>query len=445
LKDLKKWVHKQWKDVSFGDKRLDSRTKIIAQACSLHPEKSIPKRFQDWAGTKAAYRFLDSNKVSHSKIQAPHYQNVLKEASISKKPIIFIQDGSELLFNSHRYTFGLGPTCDSLGKGLLFHSCLAVRYHGSDQPPEVLGLAYQKPWIRPEFDKPLDFLESTVWLDALKQIGRPPADQEWITVGDRGGDIYEFLTGACQEDWKFVIRAKHNRYILVKDKLTRLKPWVRALTGKAGKTIYKRARGTEFSGEIDLEISWGKAKIKPPLSSPHRWEKEMTFVRVHAPKKPKIEWILISNLEIEGEEDALRIIDLYRQRWLIEEYHKCLKSGCRIEESQLRQGKRILNLLGILGVVATQLLTLKEKGRMWSCSQAKGEVDENMYQIVCQQFNLTNPTLREFWRCIARLGGFLARKSDGDPGWQSIWAGLSRINDMLLGYEVLATLKNTYG
>ena len=441
MKKLHNWVRKQWKNVSFGDHRLNSRAEVIAQACARHPDRSIPKRFQDWASTKAAYRFLNSEKVCHRKIQQPHYANVRQEAVNSQTPILFIQDGSELLFNSHRYTFGLGPTADACGNGLLFHSCLAARYHGQDSPPEVLGLAHQTAWVRPENGEKSEFKESAVWLNALKEIGLPPKEREWITIGDRGSDIHHFLSGACEQGWKFVVRAKHNRHIQVKGESKRLFPWVRSLTGKVSRTILVRARGEEFSGEVTLSISWGKAKIKPPASSSAQWEEEMSFIRVHAPENPKIEWVLISNIGIDEAEDAIRLVELYRQRWLIEEYHKCLKTGCRIELSQLQQGRRIINLLGILGVIATQLLALKEKGRLEPSGDAGKVVAKDMYQVVCRHFKLSKPTIREFWRCVARLGGFLARNSDGDPGWQAIWSGMSRINDMLLGYKILSALK----
>ena len=441
MKNLKKWVQKQWAGVSFGDARLSSRVKSIAEACVRHPDKSIPGRCQDWASVKAAYRFLDSEKISHREIQKPHYENVITTAEKSKLPVLFIQDGSELLFNTHRFTFGLGPTADANGNGLLFHSCLAVRYHGPQYTPEVLGLAHQTPWIRPEVGAERSFLESKVWLNALEDIGSPPVDQEWITVGDRGSDVYDFVSGASDQGWKFIVRAKHNRHIRVAGESKRLMPWVRSLTDKASKTAYLRAQGEEFGGEVTLCVSWGEAQISPPVSSEGAWNKGFSFVRVHCKERPKLEWILITNLKVSGKEEAFRVVDIYRHRWIIEEYHKCLKSGCRIEMNQLKQGKRILNLLGILGVVATQLLALKEKCRINPQGDAVESVSKDMHRLICRQFRLKKLTIREFWRCVARLGGFLARKSDGEPGWQTIWQGYSRLNDMLLGYSILGVNK----
>ena len=141
-----KWICEQFANIDVNDVRLQDRAVEIAQCCAEHPEKSLPGRFEDWAGLKATYRFFNNPKVSHQTLQQPHYQEVLEKARFSKEPVLFIQDGSELLFNSHPWTQGLGPTADSAGNGLMFHSCLVAKYHQSKET-EILGLSYQEAWI----------------------------------------------------------------------------------------------------------------------------------------------------------------------------------------------------------------------------------------------------------------------------------------------------------
>jgi hypothetical protein len=123
---LIQWIQHQFAAVDMNDARLDKRAVEIAQGCAEHPEKSLSGRFADWAGLQAAYRFFRNPKVTHQALQQPHYQEVLKKAFWAEELVLFIQDGSELLFNSHPWTHGLGPTADATGNGLMFHSCLVL-------------------------------------------------------------------------------------------------------------------------------------------------------------------------------------------------------------------------------------------------------------------------------------------------------------------------------
>lgn len=431
-----RWIKKQWFRSDLGDLRLNKRAIGIATASLKHPDKSLPQRLQKWPDLKGAYRFLSSEKISHKQLQVSHYQNVIEEASKKRDTILFIQDGSELLFNSHRFTYGLGPTADAHGNGLMFHTCLAIRPNHEGNA-EVLGLANQEAWVRSEQQPKRKEVESAVWLETLNQIGSPPKNCRWITIGDRGSDIFDFMHGAQKQGWNFVVRAKHNRHIEINGKKQRLHSWIRALTAKASVPIYLRGRGKEFSGEITLQLSWGTASVPPPKTATHEGIQEWSFIRVHAEGRKSLEWILVTNIPINSQEDAIEFVRYYRHRWMIEEYHKALKTGCKIETNQLKHGDRILRLLGILGIVATRLLALREFSRLHSDHPAEQCVPQDMYRLICKQFNLSKITVRQFWRSVAQLGGFIGRKGDGEPGWQTIWEGFSRVKDMLLGYKIL--------
>ena len=105
-----KWIYEQFAGVNINDVRLRNRAVKIAECCAEHPEKTLPGRFEEWAGLKAAYRFFSHPKVSHQTLQEPHYQNVLEKVRFSPEIVLFIQDGSELLFNNHPWAQRLGPT-----------------------------------------------------------------------------------------------------------------------------------------------------------------------------------------------------------------------------------------------------------------------------------------------------------------------------------------------
>ena len=428
------WVEKQWRGAPLGDKRLEKRAIKIGEACLKTPDGTLPEKLGCWANTKGAYRFFDSSQVSHGALQEIHNKNVIETASASSQLVLFIQDGSELIYNKHPHTNGLGPTADAFGQGIMFHTCLAVEW-SKNSPPEILGIAKQTPWIRPETkdDKVQKEKESWIWLNTLKAIGRPPVNSQWVSVGDRGNDIYEYIVGAMGEDWDYVLRAKHDRAIIVGEDKKHLHAWVRSLAPAGEYVLDLRSRGENFSRQATLKIAWKMAIMLPPKGKKGE-AVPVTYLRVWDPEDEDLEWILVTSLPVNSAEEALRIVQIYEHRWIIEEYHKCLKTGCRIEDAQLRTGERLLALLGILGVIATQLLRLRDLSRQQPDRPAEEVVANEIIAVVKSKYKLDGViSLKELWRRIAMLGGFLGRKSDGNPGWQTIWKGWLRIQDLLEG------------
>ena len=428
------WLYEQFSKIEVNDARLQKRAVNIAIGCAKHPEQSLAGRFEDWADLKATYRFFSNPKITHQVLQQPHYQEVVSKAIYSEETVLFIQDGSELLFNSHPWTQGLGPTSDSNGNGLMFHSCLVAKYHESEET-EILGLGYQEAWVRPEKKVANGSKESDLWLKSLKQIGPPRSN--WISVGDRANDIYDFLHNANKLGWRYVVRARHDRKIEINGEQKRLFSWIRQQTAKCTSELRVRAKGGEFPLETTLEITWVKAKLFPPGNKNLMAREEVTYIRVWSPEKPKLEWLLVTNLPIDNAEDILRVVKIYRRRWLIEDYHKAIKTGFRIEDNQLKQADRILALLGMIGLIATKLLAMREFCRLSPTTPVKKKIPDRIVLLVERYLMVKLKTVRDFWRSLARMGGFIGRKSDGEPGWQTIWKGYKRLQDMLLGADLM--------
>ncbi len=176
--------------------------------------------------------------------------------------------------------------------------------------------------------------------------------------------------------------------------------------------------------------------MKPPKTRNDK-AVPVTYLRVYDPGDNELEWILVTSLEVSSTTVALLVPQIYKFRWIIEEYHKCLKTGCRIVAAQLKSGARLVSLLGILGVIATQLLFLRDLCRQNPDELAENYVDKGIINILRMRYKLKGAiTIKDMWRMIAMLGGFLGRKSDGDPGWQTIWKGWLRIQDMMEGMSV---------
>lgn len=444
------WVNDHWKNLDLGDERLNARAKTIASACVQKPWASLSERLETWGDLKAAYRFFDNEKATFRKIQEPHYQHVRRLARKSEQPVLFIQDGSELLYNTHNWTAGLGPTADAYGNGMMMHTSLVVRLE-EDGNAEILGLGYQKLWVRdqPQEETPegvkaakkrAEEKESAVWAETLREIGPPPRDKAWITVCDRGSDFFDFIEHAANTGWGYVVRAKHNRNVVVHGKKSKLFDWIRAQGGKSEQEIWLRARKGKSSREAVLQLTWGETEIIDPTKSNSTLK--VNVLRVHN-KEEELEWIILTNLTIETGEEACRIVEMYRRRWLIEEYHKALKSGCGAEKAQLRHVNRLRVLIGILGVVATQLLALRERSRMDPLTLVEEVIPNSWIEIVARMSKCSAKqlTLGEFWRLVAKMGGFLGRKSDGEPGWISLWRGMRRVLDMDLAISEFRTCR----
>lgn len=428
------WMYRQFSSIKVNDARLKKRAVDIAIGCAQRPEESLAGRFEGWEELKASYRFFSNPKITHQVLQEPHYDHVLNKARYSEGLVLFIQDGSELLFNSHRWTFGLGPTADSCGNGFMFHSCLVAKYHESGET-EMMGLGYQELWVRPEDKSVNESKESEVWLRTLEKMG-PPASN-WVSVGDRANDIYEFLDHAERLGWKYVVRARHNRRVEINGEQTRLFSWIRKQTAKCTSKLCVKAKGEELSGEVTLQVTWLKAKLLPPGDAGSPAAKEVTYIRVWCPERPSLEWLLITNLPVNHAEDALRVVRIYRRRWLIEDYHKAIKTGFRIEDNQLKQATRIFALFGMISVIATQLLAIREHCRLSPTTPVEEKVPRTWIILVERYLRVKLKTVRDFWHAVARMGGFIGRKSDGEPGWQTIWKGYKRLQDMLLGADLL--------
>jgi len=232
-----------------------------------------------------------------------------------------------------------------------------------------------------------------------------------------------YTTESLPHGWDCVIRSNHDRKIQANGKECHLKSYMRKLPSMGTTTHFLRAR-KGFSREVTLNISWEGVNVLPPKTHKGREPISGRFIRVWCEEEPDIEWFLFTLSSITSLEKAMEIVSIYRYRWLIEEYHKCLKTGCQIEKVQLKTADRLLALFGLLGVIATQLLQLKNISRINPNESAERHVDKLSIVILQNIYGLKSPmTVKEYWRRVAMLVGFGGRKSDGDPGWQKIWKG----------------------
>lgn len=432
------WIEKQWKEAHLGDKRRNKRAIKIANSLLANPSASFPKQLAEWASLKAAYRLFNEEEVTFDALQQPHRDFVIKQAQASKL-VLFIQDGSELDYSSH--DIDLGPIGNHQGRGFCLHTTIAIDLEKGKQ--KFLGICSQLLWERRK-EKIKETRtqirarhnEADVWSDSLKNIGANRiGKRKWVTIGDRGADIFEFLKQCQDYGYEAVIRVKHNRRILPEEKSGKVLKLLKAQSSQGTFKLERRGRDSKPKMTHTLQISWCQAQVRPPKYLKNG-PLNGTYIRVWEEEKNGLEWVLFSSLPIKSFEEAYEKVKWYSMRWIIEEYHKCLKTGCAVERRYFQSGKALKAMIGMFGILAAKLLWLKYFIREKGEELAEEVVTNDLINIIKRRYNLQRrPTIKNFWRHVAKLGGFLGRKNDGEPGWQTIWLGWIKLLTMRMGIE----------
>jgi len=395
----------------------------------------------------ASYRLLDNPHVTFSALSAPHWQ-ATRERAAREPVVLMVQDGTQLDYTRYARTMtGLAPIGDGRGWGLLLHTTLAV----VPQPRQVLGIAYQHVFKRKPIPagtkrraRPKKERESRVWGEAVGAIGGPPAGIRWVFVADSETDHTDYLLTCRSEGCDFNIRLTRTSRVLLEGPQRRnLHAAVRSWEPVVAKTVEVRARGGRPGRRAHVLVSFGPATLQVPKGHEplnvwvtRAWE-------VDAPEDTEpLEWLLATSVPVEKAEDALERIEWYTARWLDEDYHQCLKTGCEIEQRDLEDVARIERLLGILAPVAVRLLQLREDTRLNPEIPASTVADPLMVAVVAAKSGVSasEMTVRTFWREVAKLGGFLGRRRDGDPGWKTVWRGWIYLETLVQGVRLATSL-----
>jgi hypothetical protein len=440
------WAAQELATASFGDVRLSKRLVRIVADKLANPTASIPQASGDWAATKAAYRFFASEQVSPHAVRAAHAHATVQRA-LNHSSILVLQDTTELDYTAHPNTSGLGPLDNTLCWGLKVHSGLAVTTDGVP-----LGLLHQQVWTRTLPSKgrkrprrPQAERESQRWLTTLAEVQTlVPASTRLVLVADREADIYPLFVASREERSELLVRASYNRILLGGQKLEQVASEVQ---WQGRREVLIPANGSRVERRAEVHIGWTSVRLLPPQGYPKpasapRPQVQLVVVEERQPAtgiKP-LRWLLWTTLSVENWEDAIKVVEYYRLRWLIERYHYVLKSGCGIEKLQLESGEGLERALAAYGVVAWRLLWLTYEARAKPEAPCEVMFATHEWQaLYCAVHRTTSvptevPTLREAVRLVARLGGFLARASDGEPGVKTLWRGLIRLEDIVAGW-----------
>jgi hypothetical protein len=447
MQSTAEWARWNFGGCELGDKRRTNRLVQVAGEFANNPSASLPSQIERWGDLKAAYRLFDCDEVSFEAVARPHWE--LTRESAEGRTLV-IGDTTEIDFGKWRQIEGVGPTGNGSGQGFLLHNALMVNADSQ----AILGIAgqviqYRKKKTstkRPNASQRLkQDRESQVWGKVIDSIGTPPGDAQYVHVFDRGADNFEVYCHLLQQGGDWVVRASNmTRHVLLKgtEEPLPLKKYLPQLELLGSYTLALRIRDQQPPREAQIEVRVGPLQIPRPLhASP--WVRQlkqspiaMNVIDVREVNPPTgvtpIHWVLLTSLPVQTFSDAGTIIGYYELRWLIEEYHKAIKTGCRTESRQLKTAGSLEALVGLTSVVAVRLLQLKSLARTNPEVPAQRVVPRvwlKMLKLARKNLNCVHDlTVGQFYREVAKLGGFLGRKNDGDPGWITLWRGWEKLN-----------------
>jgi len=466
------WLAQEFGTVELGDKRLRNRLMKIVGDRSRHPDTSyLEASGGDRGATKAYYAFIDNPRetLRPEAMLSTHRERTI-ERMMRHERVLVVQDTTDLNFSSRPHTEGLGligaNQTGARALGLKLHTSLALSEEGL--PLGVLKAVAYAPEEKGEegsvsIGRPIEDKKSFRWIEGYRDcvaIAKQLPDTRILALMDREADLFELFVEAAPTRHRvgLLVRAKHNRRLEASER--KLFEELRASENPAQLEVaiprqrFKEAKRGQPKREgwparhARLTLAFRQVSIRSTRSD-LRSSEPVTLWAIYArepdppPGVAPIEWMLLTTEAVKTVEEAARMLDLYTRRWRIEEWHRVLKSGCKVQDHQHETAERLERAIAIDVVLAwrIQLMTLlsREVPEL-PCAVFFDEWEVTVLEALQEQRTKTplkRPlSLAEAVTAVARLGGYLARRSDPPPGSTVMWRGLIRLSGMVEGYRL---------
>ena len=426
--------------MSFGDKRRDRRfIKMVEQKVSK-PTASIPELGGGWSGVKLTYAFYDNDKVKEAQL-ASVLQKATVDRCLGQGVILHVMDTTNVHFSSSAE--GLGYLDHGMGEGLMVHSSLALDAEGCP-----LGVLHQKIWARDRKDmgkkklraqKDITQKESYRWVESMKKAedllhGVPLV----LHIADRESDLYELFATPRSCGPELLLRATHDRSTLLGHSM-----W-EEVEGQPVLSSFElqvpKVRSEEVN-KVHMQLKAGMVVLSAPKNKAHLPALILYGIIVRQtgspPGEEPLQWRLISTLPLSSPGQAMQWVQWYAYRWRIERLHYVLKSGCRLEDLQLRSVEALRKATILYSLCAFKILQplylSRTQPQLCCTSFFPAEEWKLLSGITHKHPVLSNhpPTLKQCVMMLAKLGGYLARNSDGPPGIKNLWRGMQNFNTIL--------------
>jgi Druantia protein DruA/Transposase Tn5 dimerisation domain/Transposase DNA-binding len=455
------WAEEEFGAIRLRDSRHRERLFTVSRDFYAQPAANIPQACGSRAKTKGAYRLFKHKAVSMNTILSSHYDSTMERIARERiKVVLAVQDTTSFNYDTHADMEGLGPINTHVdgAQGILLHDTMAYTTEGT-----ALGLVDVQVWARDphefgksatRYQRPIEQKESFKWLKSFRAAARLQrqlgAASTVVSVGDREADVYELFALAKSNPTqpKLLVRAEQDRR--VKNTSACLWQHMESQPVAGQRRLHIPRRKGRAARDCVLNIRFAKVELRPPKLNPSLGALSLWAVyatEVNPPSdKDAVEWMLLTTLEVNDFEQALEKIEWYKRRWGIEEYHRTLKSGCRIENRQLGDRTVWENCLAVDLVVAWRIEHIKKLSRQKPQAPCSVAFEEHEWQALLaykrpdQPLPSTPPSVREITRLTAELGGFLGRKGDGEPGSTTLARGLQRLCDIATGFLIFKRL-----
>jgi hypothetical protein len=452
-------LSEEMESAELGDKRLSQRLSMIVSAMAENPAQSFPVGLGSHAALEATYRFLRNPKVTHESVIAPHIEATVRRC-VEQKTFLVLHDTSTFQFPGEVCRTGLGQVGNNKHqRGFFGHFSLAVAESAPHMPLGIIGMhvfrrakkkkKYKNSWsVRRDPKR-----EHARWKEMVATVeGRFQDQVTAIHVMDREADDYELYHQMVSQSQHFVNRLKNDRLLLFSNAEKLSEVWQTSsaiferevpLSRRSSKRS-PRKTGRHPSREnriAKLQFFAKTVRIKKTYAVHYTVPEYLTLNAVHIREvdatggvEPVV-WNLITTEPIDTAEEIMRIVDIYRARWIIEEYFKALKSGCAYEQRQMESYETLINALAIFAPIAWRLLLLRSLSRDnpdTDATEVLTPTEIEVLQAISKVELPDQPTVKEVMYAIARFGGHI--KSNGPPGWLVLWRGYQKLKHMELGW-----------
>jgi hypothetical protein len=410
------------------------------------PDKSIPQQMKSNQRTKAFYRFMDNEALTHEKIQQSHWEQSRQKGS-AFSVLLLIEDTTYVDLTG-REVAEVGVIGDGKGQGLILHTTLGV----VPDSEEVVGVMHQRVYRRQpthtsgesSAKRTKRETEAQFWEETVKAVGEVSCQTRWVYVADRGGDVFGFYGTCRQYNADMLVRVAQDRRIEdAQGQLEHLVTHLRQLptVGQMEVTVTDK---TKHPRQTTVQIAFAPITLLPPVHARTDAPSAQAAYGIRVWEQPPpaggtaLEWLLVTSLPINDVPQAMQYVKWYAQRPIIEDYHQCLKTGFKLELRQLHAADRFERLIGVIGVAAIYLLQLRSAQRLATPSLAHTVLDADATTVIALHLHLdpSQLTTQQAWSWIAQQGGHLHRKNDPPPGWKCLWHGWNSLQSLVNGFRL---------
>jgi hypothetical protein len=442
------------------------------------PGGTLPQKLRNPKDLRAFYRLVNCDEVTHEAILASHREATWKTIAQVQSTVLVLHDATELDYTTHGSLDDLGQIGNGHHRGYIVQNSLAV----DPDTRQVLGLCNQVLHHRVNVPanetmaqkRERESRESLLWIKATDPL---PASKQFVDVCDQGADTFEFLEHEVNSGRRFVIRAAYDRAIFLRhgeasscetgylrsyaSRLLEAGRWILSVTSKVDvksrKKKGKKVKIKRTARNAELAVAFAPVQIKPPAKkNGHHSNTPLAVwvIRVWEVNPPqgqeRLEWFLVTNEPVLTYEDAYRVVGWYECRWIVEEYHKGMKTGCKIESPQFTKEERLKPTIALLSIITLTLLAMRDASRRPDAKTRKAtEIISGDYVAVLSAWRhgkvRMDWSIHDFYYALARLGGHQNRKNDHPPGWQTIWEGWKELQAMVCGAELMKSTKKKCG